>query len=163
MELTTYYKNASDTLRQNAPEGGLFAPAYDTILRLSELLERKADFGLRLKAAYDAGSREVLAEMAAECESIIAGLEALRRSHRASWMAYNKPFGWEVHDVRYGGLKARFETVQERINAYLAGELDRIEELEEARLRLVGKEGDPAINSRFLWMKFQTYITPNVL
>jgi hypothetical protein len=78
-------------------------------------------------------------------------------------MAYNKPFGWEVHDIRYGGLKARFETVQERINAYLAGELDRMEELEEARLRLVGKEGDPAINNRFLWMKFQTYITPNVL
>ena len=164
MALAEYYKASTRTIRQNVPTDGPFAPACDTVLKLSELLESKADFGLRLKAAYDAGDREALAALATECDGIVEGLEALRRSHRASWMAYNKPFGWEAHDIRYGGLKARFETVQARVNAYLAGEIESIEELEEARLRLAGTDRDASrFNSRFLWMKYQSYTTPSVL
>lgn len=45
-------------------------------------------------------------------------------------MKDHKPFGWEVLDLRYGGLRARLETMHERVVAYLAGEEDSIPELE---------------------------------
>ena len=165
MELGAYYRDVTRQLRNATGEKGIFAPAYDTVVKLSSLLENKADFGVRLKAAYDAGDREILAAMATECDSIIEKLAALRTVHKDSWMAYNKPFGWEVHDVRYGGLMIRFDTVRERITAYLAGEIEHIEELEEARLRLDGQSEDAAsrFNERFLWMKYQIYTTVGTL
>jgi len=44
-----------------------------------------------------------------------------------------KPFGWEVLDLRYGGLRARLETMHRRLVAYLDpadSSVTRVEELE---------------------------------
>ena len=49
-------------------------------------------------------------------------------------MKDNKPFGFEIHDIRFGGLMARLESARETVRAYLNGEIARIEELEEPRL-----------------------------
>ena len=35
-------------------------------------------------------------------------------SHRSNWFAMYKPFGWDVLDLRYGGLLNRMETMHER-------------------------------------------------
>ncbi len=139
-----YYEKTSARLREAAQNKGEFAPAFDVILKLSELFENKADFGIRLKAAYDAGDKKALAAMAIECDVIIEKLQALRVAHRKAWMTYNKPFGWENNDQRYGGMIARFDTAKMRLEAYLAGEIAAIEELEEERLRLDADENaDP--------------------
>ena len=104
--------------------------------------------------------------MLGECDIIIEKIQALHASHKAAWMAHNKSFGWEVQDIRYGGLVARFRTVQERLSAYLAGELSNIEELEAERLRLDGRteeNAEPRFHNRFLWMQYPTYATANKL
>ena len=165
MDLQAYYRDVSARLRAAGGPKGVFAPAWETVLQLCRLLERKADFGVRLKAAYDKGDKATLELMAQECTVMISEIEALRRAHRAAWMAYNKPFGWEVHDIRYGGLAARFDTVRERLHDYLQGRIGQIEELEEERLRLDGQPGDqePRFNNRFLWMKYRYFATPNTL
>ena len=80
-------------------------------------------------------------------------------------MTYCKPFGWEVHDLRYGGLLARFDTVRDCLAAYLAGELSQIAELEAPRLRLDGRpeeDGAPLIDGSFLWNGYRTYATVGV-
>jgi hypothetical protein len=101
----------------------------------------------------------------AECDEIAERIKALHESHRAAWMQYNKPFGFEVHDIRYGGLLARFETAKQRLRAYLAGEITHIEELEQDRLRLDGQGADTATgcHKRFLWMGYGTYATAGIL
>ena len=54
---------------------------------------------------------------------------------------------------------ARFDTVKWRVGAYLAGEIDRIEELEEERLRLDGLADEDAapFSGKFKWMKPDYY------
>jgi hypothetical protein len=95
---------------------------------------------------------------------MIEKLEALRKSHRAAWMKYNKPFGFEVLDIRYGGIRSRLDTAKYRIDAYLNGECDRLEELEAERLRIDCVEGDADIFAgRFLWRSYQGIATPNIL
>ena len=134
---------------------GIFAPACEVILKLSSLLENKTDFGIRLKAAYDNSDRETLAKLLAECDVIIEKIVALKDTHREAWMTYNKPFGWEIHDIRYGGLISRFETVKLRVDQYLSGEIESIAELEERRLRLDGEPEDSArFNQTFLWYEY---------
>jgi hypothetical protein len=164
LETDNYYRAATKTLSEHG-DLSVFAPAYDTVEKLSALLENKASFGIRLKAAYDAGNREALKGLIVECDVIRDKIEALRRSHRAAWMTYYKPFGWEVMEIRYGGLLARFDTAKERITAYLSGEIDSIEELQEERLRLDGQlceNAEPRFHSRFLWMGYTTYASAGV-
>lgn len=165
-ETQSYYRDVTAQLTQAIEKTGFFRPACEVILLLNQVLERKVDFGVRLKAAYDAGDRDAMRAMIAECDVTAQGIEKLRLAHRAAWMADNKPFGWEVHDIRYGGLMMRFDTVKERLHAYLNGEISRLEELEEERLRLDGRiEGnaEPRFHSRFLWMRYQTYTTAELL
>ena len=105
-----------------------------------------------------------LSALALECDVIQNKLDQLRKSHRAAWMRYHKPFGWEVHDIRYGGLMMRFDTVKEMILQYLAGRIDTIAELEQERLRLDGRQdSDEHFYNDFLWNKYQGYATPGGL
>ena len=46
------------------------------------------------------------------------------------WHKENKTFGWEIQDARIGGLIQRVKTCARRINDYLTGKLENIEELE---------------------------------
>lgn len=160
MDLRSYYSGVVEKMTAATDDKGIFAPAFETVLRVAELFVQKADFGLRLHDAYTKGDKAAMAALAAECDDIAKRIKALRESHRKNWTTYNKPFGWEVFDIRYGGLLMRFDTAKERITAYLAGELDTIEELEQPRLRLDGTaEDDPRLNNGFLWGGYQKYAT----
>ena len=141
-----------------------YAPAFDVIAKLSSLFENKADFEARLKRAYDLCDKATLEKMIDECGVIIEKLYALRMSHRNSWMKYNKPFGWEVFDVRYGGIIMRFETCRDRLCAYLGGEIERIEELDEERLRIDCSNNPRSIlGDSMLWTGYRSYVTAGIL
>ena len=146
--LTEYYKGITPTLEKSRV-GGIFASACDVIIALSSLLENKADFGLRLKNAYDEKNTDALNSLMNECDVIIKKLTELKKLHKKSWFEYNKPFGWEVHDIRYGGIIARFETVKERLNDYLNGKTDSISELEADRLPYTSNELAVFVNAQF--------------
>ena len=135
----------------------------EVIRALADTLINKADFGLRLKKAYDSRDNASLTSMVTECDIISDKLKALREVHRKAWMEYNKSFGWEVHDIRYGGLIARFDTVKNRISAYLSGEIPTIEELEVTALRFDGMPEGTDFTTRFLWLPYTTIATPGIL
>ena len=164
IETDNYYKKTTEKLASLTANDEKFAPAFDVITKLSSLLENKSSFGVRAKLAYDKGDRESLRALSAECDVMAEKLQALRRAHRDAWMKYNKPFGWEVLDIRYGGIASRIDTAKYRIDSFLAGECDRIEELEAKRLRFdcSGEDEAPFTNA-FLWRSYQGFATPNIL
>lgn len=166
MDLAAYYRHVSAQLAPLANKMGMFSDACLVILRLSELLEHKADFSMRLREAYLSRDYETLEKLNAECKVIIERIQALRKAHRDAWLQDNKALGWEVHDIRYGGLLSRFDTVQFQLDMYLDGFYDCLEELEEEPLRLDGKleeNAEPRFHSQFLWMRYQTYATGGIL
>ncbi|GAA6003694.1 hypothetical protein JCM10207_003550 [Rhodosporidiobolus poonsookiae] len=102
---------------------------------LASVLSLKCHLRERLVAAYRAGDREELEALAGRKEEsrmsrLRALLKELHKVHRENWMDMYKPFGWEVLDLRYGGLLARLETMHERLVGYLEGRVRRVEELE---------------------------------
>ncbi|MBR6763387.1 MAG: beta-N-acetylhexosaminidase [Clostridia bacterium] len=155
-----YYEAAMETLSK-AKVTPMTAPAMKVIEKLACLLRQKADYGLRLKAAYDAGDKAKLAELKDESREIAALLEDARKAHRDSWFFYNKPFGWEVHDLRYGALIARFDTVEARLGAYLAGEIPAIDEL--AAERLLFRAPIDGQYLRYDWDRFSVVFTPSII
>ncbi len=171
-ETENYYKSCSNRLatvgetvaEAAAQDGAMFAPAFEMMRRLSAVLEMKADFGVRLKEAYDAKDTATLALLYKECDTIMARIAALRLAHRNAWMKYYKSFGWEVHDIRYGGLMQRFDTTKMQLGAYIRGLQPKIEELEEDRLWYDGghPEGE-YIGGGFLWLKYDKIATTGIL
>ena len=157
LDTVAYYKDASTKMAEHG-ELGIFAEAYDTTAKLTSLLENKANFGVRLKKAYDSGNREALSPFIAECDVIIEKMQVFREAHLKAWMMHNKPLGWEANDMHYGATLSRFETAKARISAYVKGDIDAIEELEEERLYRIGGEG---FDGNFVWYLYSTYTTVN--
>ncbi|KAI9613040.1 hypothetical protein H4Q26_010312 [Puccinia striiformis f. sp. tritici PST-130] len=105
---------------------------------IAKVLGLKCHLRDRLVHAYRHNDREELVALAGP--SPLSRLSRLRvlcdqtwKYHRNLWMSMYKPFGWEVLDLRYGGLRARLESMHERLMGYLDPDnlaVDRIEELE---------------------------------
>ncbi|MYL40693.1 beta-N-acetylhexosaminidase [Virgibacillus salexigens] len=133
---------------------------FDVPQKLAELLSLKATIGVELKAVYDAGNKEGLKQIADQIlPEILERAEKLRIAHRYQWLSMNKPFGWEVIDIRYGGLKSRLDTAIHRINQYLQGDIAMIDELEQERLYYHDIKNSTAIG----WSSYYYRMaTPNV-
>jgi len=67
-------------------------------------------------------------------DQIAERVRAFRLALRTQWMRENKAFGFDVMDIRIGGVLAQLDTAKYRLAAYLNGEVDRLEELEAERL-----------------------------
>lgn len=160
IDFAAYYQKAARILSeiQVTKENAL---GIAVLQEAAKLLEKKADFGLRLKKAYDQKDRSALEGLLEEAEWIKKQIEKMRLTHRESWMKDNKAFGWEVHDMRYGALEMRFDTVEERLRDFLSGKISQIEELEEERRYYMKPEegGFRLINT---WNQFSRIFTPGV-
>lgn len=114
------------------PDGSLLFSYYR---QLAQVLEDKAELGMDLMHAYEAQDIAALEHIATvvmpRCRQAVLELKSLREQ---LWFAEAKPFGFEVLDLRLGGVATRLESAARRVQAYCTGEVARIEELEEKRL-----------------------------
>ncbi|KAM0748766.1 glycoside hydrolase [Meredithblackwellia eburnea MCA 4105] len=93
-------------------------------LLLARILELKCHLRERLVGAYKSGDRAELEALAGKADG--SRMNRLRRlvgelhdTHRQNWFSMYKPFGFEVLDLRYGGLRSRLETMHRRLISYL--------------------------------------------
>ena len=100
-------------------------------LNLAKVLAKKVELRLRLDKAYAQRDMSELKAVADEVPTMVGLLELWDRSFRRQWLRRNKPFGLEVIQLRHGGLIRRYRELQDRITDLLAGEIDRIDELDE--------------------------------
>ena len=88
-----------------------------------------------LVPSYKQGDREALKETA---RILLPALKektaAVHKAHKKMWFASNKVLGWSNLDIRYAGMVARCDTAIDLIEAYLSGELENLEELDQERL-----------------------------
>jgi len=103
--------------------------------KLCAVLKLKSEIGITLKQAYDSKDYDKLRHLAMnELTAIAEAVRELRIAHRSQWLCMFKPFGWEVIDIRYGGVISRLDTASFRIMDDVEGRMARIEELEQERL-----------------------------
>ncbi|MBQ9784438.1 MAG: beta-N-acetylhexosaminidase [Clostridia bacterium] len=130
------------------------SPAHAYIFRsqsaLCRLLSVKYALGSRTRKAYQAGDKEALAALLDDYALASERLEDFYRAFRTLWYTDNKPQGFDVQELRLGGLALRLRSCRERLADYLSGKVDAIPELEEALLPLsIGGalEGATTINN----------------
>ena len=140
IDLDTHYKALSENLKACC-EGGEWSFVFKVPYQLSRVLAVKGSLGLKLREAYLRKDSEALAHMAySVLPDLYHQVERLRQAHREQWFFTYKPFGWEVLDIRYGGLLARIHSAAQRLEDYLNGQIQAIEELEVERLYFDGPD-----------------------
>ncbi|MGP6139480.1 beta-N-acetylhexosaminidase [Jeotgalibaca sp. A127] len=133
--LSAHYKTVAEKLAPLATDVSReFTDIFAFYHRLAIVMSTKADFGVLVKQAYDADDKMALEKELDKAKELKKSINDLRLTHQRIWMRYNKPFGWEVLDIRYGGIFMRFATTIDRLSAYLDGTLEEIPELMEEKL-----------------------------
>lgn len=107
---------------------------------LCEVLSVKAELGANTRAVYQnrCEDKEALAELIRDYQELQEKLQSFHKAYRNLWYKENKTFGFEVHDVRLGGLMQRMKSCAERLQDLYDGKIDSIEELETIQLDLSG-------------------------
>lgn len=107
-------------------------PTYDFLFAsaqaLCEVLAVKAELGIETRAAYEEGR---ITELLPKYRTLLEKLEVFYTAYRTQWMTLNKPHGFDVQDIRLGGLIQRVKHCIWRLEEYAAGRIATIEELEE--------------------------------
>ncbi|WP_407267912.1 beta-N-acetylhexosaminidase [Radiobacillus sp. PE A8.2] len=134
-DLNTYYLELKVQLEEAKHNNQDWAYLFDVPIELCNVLSIKSNLGNKLKHLYETNDKVRLQSMLeSELPTLRNRINLLKQTHKRLWHKTNKPFGWEVLDIRYGGLLARMETTMERLQSYVDGELEEIEELEQDRL-----------------------------
>ena len=113
------------------PEWGYL---FTSMQALAEFLSVKADLGVRTRKAYASKDAGELADVIARYKLALKKLKAYHKAYKVQWFKENKPHGFDIQDMRMGGLMQRLESCRERLEAYAAGAVDCIPELEEKQL-----------------------------
>ena len=137
--------------------------AYDMLAELCHLLELKSCISAEAYSAYQAGDVEALRVMAEKTlPQILDRLEAFRNAVEIRWMKENKRSGYDVLDLRLGGVHNRVKSAIRQLRAYLAGRIDKIEELEDPRLPFSNKTEEAVAQDPVMcWGIRKHHFTPN--
>ena len=143
---------------------------FETQKALCQVLELKALLGVRThkiyaawKAAGDkmAESRKELEELLSDYRKLLDKLDSFYKTYKRQWFSENKPHGFDVQDIRLGGLSRRIQSCLERLEDLYQGKIQVIEELEEEQLDIRGVPGTPG--DALYFNSWSTNVTANVL
>lgn len=105
---------------------------YDTFARVMAL---KWNLGKNIYEAYQHKDKEELKSIIKrQLIPLMEYVEDMRVHRSKEWHLTNKSLGFEVLDMRFGSVKQRLSSAKVRLEEYLQGQCDRIDELEEVRL-----------------------------
>ena len=98
----------------------------------------RTNLSSRIIEAYRAKDMDKLTLAADDCKTLIRKLSSFHKSYQKRWFKENKPHGFDVQDIRIGGLMIRVRSCVERLQELYDGKIDKIEELEEKQLDFFG-------------------------
>lgn len=131
------YEKHAQTLSGYA-KASKYAYLFESGAALCKLMSVKYGLGAKTRTAYQNKDKKTLSALVKEyklCETL---LEKFYLAYRKVWYKENKPHGFDVQDLRLGGLARRLRSCRERLQRYLAGKEKNIPELEEKLLDFYG-------------------------
>lgn len=130
-ELPFYYSEIAAQLKNAKNACKDFEYLFDTLEKLCLVLDKKAELGIKTRKAYKAKNKKEIKTLLKEYKKVEKLIKDFYVAFKNQWFTENKPYGWEVQEVRLGGLRSRVLNCKERLELYLANKVDKIPELEE--------------------------------
>lgn len=134
--LPTYpkeYIKISKLLKPLCKRESDYSYLFDTMYALSRFLELKSYIVEELYYAYKKGDKKELGALTEKLKKSMPRLNAFIKAYDTQWRKESKELGYEVQQIRMHGMKGRLLDIIHRLEKYLDGDLDKIEELEETK------------------------------
>lgn len=136
------FKDAAAKLKKIAKNSSSYAYLFDCSAKLCDVLATKVALGKQTRELYvkmkngDENTvivckKELKKLIAKGYKPLIGQLETFYAAFKAQWYRENKPFGFEVQDVRIGGLIHRVRHCASDLGDLIKGKISSIPELEE--------------------------------
>lgn len=135
LDLKGHYSDLAKHYGEVAGKTEAYKNMFTMYAALSEYLAVKSEIGLDIRKAYLANDRKELEVIVNEVlPELKERLINFHNSFRKLWFNECKGHGFEVNDIRLGGVRERINSTTYRLQQYLNNEVEVIEELEEEKL-----------------------------
>lgn len=125
-----YYRLLANEIK-NAKGKGELAHLFRFYEKLADVLSVKASLGIKTREAYKEKDIKKLKELIKDYERVIVKLNEFHEIFEECWFKENKPHGFEIQDIRLGGLIQRIKGCKNRLEKFANGDISEIPELEE--------------------------------
>lgn len=129
-EDNVYFEKLAREIRK-IPEKGEFSYVFDYLEKLADVLAIKASLGIRTRETYLQNNRDEIKNIIEDYAETLQRLEVFYETYRERWYLENKPHGFDVMDLRLGGVIRRMQNCKDRLEKYVNEEIQNIPELEE--------------------------------
>lgn len=161
LDLRAHYGKMVEDYESVNPSFGPMKICFDQFKAMISVLELKADFGLRLKKAYDEKDNTKLRALADEALIIAERFRHFIDVDRELYSTYYRGFGLDVVEQRRATMLSRFETTRYMLLKYLSGELEEIEELVNERRMFDYNPWENTCENIFFGEAFNRIYSPN--
>lgn len=157
LNMTQHYKEIYELFQRYQGNSKETTILFEFYTKMAKLLFYKADLGNKIYDAYQNRNNDELRKLSEEAlGQAITAAEELRIKWRELWFLTNKSFGFEVIDIRMGGLLARLESTRYRLNQYLEKTILKIEELECMKIPVLRGKNVSGLEGIYLWNQIVT-------
>ena len=126
-----FYRDLAEKLKATKAKTRTYGYLFDASYKMCEILSYKYELGVKTRKAYKARDKAELLRLANEeyamIEKLIPGFAA---AFEKQWTKENKFTGFDIQDIRLGGLLARIKSCRRRLVDYVNGKVESIPELE---------------------------------
>lgn len=136
LTLSGHYEALAEFYAKDTSECPCFEAMYRFYEQLARLLAVKCRWHEQAPAAVPENA-EAFAALAAQCAD---ETRALKTAWETLWTSTNKPYGFEVLDMRMSALAGRFETAARQMQKLARGEANTLETLFCPKLRCLSDE-----------------------
>lgn len=140
LAMSAHYASLEPRYQKYAAENPAFTQLFSFYALLAHVLARKCAWHEQAGCAVRERNFALAAQLAGGLPETIRAVEELRNTWRALWESTNRPHGFEILDLRLGGVAARLSTAQARMQAFAAGKIDDIPELSAPALPYTRKD-----------------------
>ena len=135
-ETTAKYSEYAIILKKLSAKKAEFSYLFKTLYKLCDVLKVKADLGKRIREAYiNKNMPELKNIVSIIIPDLIKKIKSFYLMLRNQWESENKTFGFEIQDIRIGGLLQRLKNIKYRLEKYINKNI-AIAELEEKFLTI---------------------------
>lgn len=160
LDLEKFYMKKQEKINGVAKPPKDLEYLFDYYKALAKVLLKKCKIGAKIRAAYKAQDKVKMAEYAEVLAELLCDTQELCEKAYIMWHVENKPYGFDVFDMRLGGVVARIKTARVRILEWCQGRVEKLDELEEELLYYHSentKDKIPTIHS------YHGIATPNLI
>lgn len=134
LDMSGHFGSLVNKFARFAQENPEYRLLFDFYTALSHVLALKCRWHETAGNVVRSGDRDAAAALAEDIPATVEAIHALRVLWRKLWESTNKPHGFEIIEVRLGGVAARMQTAGEKMRAFAEGKVDTIPELAEEAL-----------------------------